>query len=224
MSFKDKFKAFWNSSAGNILALIVGIIALIISVVMISSRTEAAELVEEEELDFPTIEGSVVETKINEFIDTYGIDNVDVYVCVDDGTYRFHIFSGLCDKPYYDDGSLARSITVEYVYSFYADATSWVFASSRGSTSTSTNLRTPICSSFDIYADYNSDEIFFQQTPLSTILFPVPSVVGTVTAPQMSQLMMVEVIGLIPLLVGLVISVVALKKGWKYLKARLKTA
>ncbi len=227
MSLKDKFKAFWNSTAANILALIIGIAALVITFVMLADRAEASELVVDgEALDYPSFSGTEVEDYIT---DDCSVLLEYYYFGSSNWGYRLYIIDDSDVTAYLSAGNYGRDlINVIGDYSSYHIFTctyssfEWSYlrtVSGNSFTSELSDGEEILASTFDIYADSSYSELFFHQTPLYT----PPTVAGVMTGQQMSQSLMMEVIGLVPLLVGLVISVIALKKGWKFLRARLNT-
>lgn len=75
-----------------------------------------------------------------------------------------------------------------------------------------------IYSNVDIYSDVNKTDVFFQRTPLPQITL------SEIVEEANPKIMMAELIGVLPLVIGLVVCCLGLRKGWNLLAAALHKA
>ena len=172
-------------------------------------------------------------TEFDEFLVSYSLENYNI-VFMDRGTH-FHVYvisSGInmiwrergtdnFDHVFFNGTD--SSLKVRY-YNLWLDGTFEMVTSFDVSANSSKSRDSmgsgylPVYATTDIYTDTSCSEIFFYKAPTVSILLGVAEQVN------MKELTMTEILGLVPLVIGLIIFCLGLRKAYRFLMSHLRQA
>lgn len=124
------------------------------------------------------------------------------------------------EVTYYSDSNLTNVLTTSVLtaYSvFKLENGAWVYYSAQSSHSNESIIGYDIISSStDIYNGAEGTKVFFQSA--------TDALIAGMSSTNLKEITMMEMVGLIPLVIGLLVALIAFYKGWAFLRRTLKTA